>query len=144
MSIQGITPSFLESRRLIRWPVLLLFFFFLLCIVIVHLASSLSSYKEERGERREAIPKKNWERPRFDPSTSSTSTIYDWRLRPLGHRRPTELQNESNVHITGKQQHGFKKGKSTLTLSLEIQSLIAWVVNENNYVLAGKPRFIYN
>ena len=35
-----------------------------------------------------------------------------------------EIQGESMVDITGKQQHGFKKGKSTLTLGLKIQSLI--------------------
>ena len=39
------------------------------------------------------------------------------------------------VDITGKQQHGFKKGKSTLTLGLKIQSLIARALDEDNYAL---------
>ena len=52
-------------------------------------------------------------------------------------KRILELQEESNVDITGKQQHGFKKGKGTLTLSLEIQSLIARALDDNNYVLVA-------
>ena len=41
----------------------------------------------------------------------------------------------SNVDLSGKQQHGFKKCKSTSTLGLQIQSLIARALDEGDYVL---------
>ena len=41
----------------------------------------------------------------------------------------------SNVDLSGKQQHGFKKSKNTATLGLQLQSLIARALNENNYAL---------
>ena len=37
--------------------------------------------------------------------------------------------------LTGKQQHGFKKNKSTTTLGLKLQSLLARALDENNYAL---------
>jgi hypothetical protein len=46
-----------------------------------------------------------------------------------------EIQDESESDITGKQQHGFKKGCSTLSLGLEIQSLIARALDEDNYAI---------
>jgi hypothetical protein len=46
-----------------------------------------------------------------------------------------EIQDESNVDITGKQLHGFKKGRSTLTLGLKIQSLIARAFDQDNYAI---------
>jgi hypothetical protein len=46
-----------------------------------------------------------------------------------------EIQDESGIDITGKQQHGFKKGCSTLSLGLEIQSLIARALDEDHYAI---------
>ena len=37
--------------------------------------------------------------------------------------------------MSGKQQHGFKKSRSTATLGLQIQSLIARALDEDNYAL---------
>jgi hypothetical protein len=47
-------------------------------------------------------------------------------------KRIMEIQDLNNVDATGKQHHGVKKGKSTLTLGHKIQSLIARVMD---YVL---------
>jgi hypothetical protein len=44
-----------------------------------------------------------------------------------------ELQND--VDITGKQQYGFKKNHSTLSLGIQIQSLIARALEDDNFVL---------
>jgi hypothetical protein len=46
-----------------------------------------------------------------------------------------EVQDLNNVDVTEKQHQGFKKRKSTLTLGLKIQSLIARAMDEENYVL---------
>ena len=50
-------------------------------------------------------------------------------------KRIMEVQDLNNVDITGKQQHGFKKGKSTLSLGLKIQSLLARALDDDNYAL---------
>ena len=39
--------------------------------------------------------------------------------------------------MTGKHQHGFKKNRSTATLSLQLQSLIARGLDEDNFVAMG-------
>jgi hypothetical protein len=42
---------------------------------------------------------------------------------------------ENSVDITGTNQHGFKKGKSTSSrLSIELQSMIATALNSDEYV----------
>jgi hypothetical protein len=50
-------------------------------------------------------------------------------------RRILEIELNFGVDLTGKQQHGFKKNKSTATLSLQLQSLIARALDEDNYAL---------
>ena len=45
------------------------------------------------------------------------------------------LESKNKLDFTGKQQHGFKKTKSTLTAGLLLQSIIARATDENNYVL---------
>ena len=44
-----------------------------------------------------------------------------------------EIKNDCNVNITGKEQHGFKKAKSTATAGLILQSLIARGFNRGEY-----------
>ena len=61
----------------------------------------------------------------------STSKIFERLI--LKRIQSIELAND--VDITGKQQHGFKKCKSTTTLALQIQSLIARALDEDNHVL---------
>ena len=46
-----------------------------------------------------------------------------------------KIELYSIVDLSGKQQHGFKKSKSTATLGLQIQSLITRALDESNYVL---------
>ena len=41
----------------------------------------------------------------------------------------------SNVDLSGKQQHGFKRNRSTATLGLQLQSLIARALDDDNYAL---------
>ena len=50
-------------------------------------------------------------------------------------KRLLELSTLNNIDLTGKHQHGFKRQKSTATLSLQIQSLIARALDEDNYVM---------
>ena len=50
-------------------------------------------------------------------------------------KRLLELNTLHNIDLTGKHQHGFKRNKSTSTLSLQLQSLIARALDEDNYVI---------
>lgn len=52
-------------------------------------------------------------------------------------KRIMEIQEENNCDITGSNQHGFKRNKSTSTLSLELQSIIARALDEDNFVLVA-------
>ena len=61
----------------------------------------------------------------------STSKIFEKLLL----KRILDIQAENNCDLTSLNQHGFKKGKSTATISLTIQSLIARALDEDNYVL---------
>jgi hypothetical protein len=45
------------------------------------------------------------------------------------------LESINGHDFTGKQQHGFKKNKSTLSAGILLQSLIARATDNNNYVL---------
>lgn len=49
-------------------------------------------------------------------------------------KRLVELQDTNKVDITGKQQHGFKKNKSTASAGLLLQSIIAKHVDVNELV----------
>jgi hypothetical protein len=48
-----------------------------------------------------------------------------------------EIQEASKIDLTGINQHGFKKGKSTTTLSKELQSLIARALDEDQIGLVA-------
>ncbi len=50
-------------------------------------------------------------------------------------KRILDIEKDSNTDITGVNQHGFKKARSTSTLTTKIQSLIAGALDEDNYVL---------
>ena len=76
-------------------------------------------------------PKKDIENYRPIANLCSTSKIFEKLIL----KRIMEIQMQNNVDITGEQQHGFKKGKSTLTLGLEIQSLIARALDDDKFVL---------
>ena len=45
------------------------------------------------------------------------------------------MKDQEQVDLTGKQQHGCKKNKSTTTLGLKFQALLARALDENNYAL---------
>jgi hypothetical protein len=45
------------------------------------------------------------------------------------------LETTNTLDLTGKQQHGFKKNKSTATAGLLLQSIIARAANDDNYVI---------
>ena len=42
-----------------------------------------------------------------------------------------EIQDDQNVDITGKSQHGFKKNRSTASLSLTIQTIISHALEDD-------------
>ena len=50
-------------------------------------------------------------------------------------QRIQEIEDEQNVDITGTNQHGFKRGRSTTTAGLAIQSALARALDEGQYAL---------
>ena len=61
----------------------------------------------------------------------STSKVFEKLIL----KRIFEIEDLNMVDLTGREQHGFKKGKSTATAGLVIQSIIARALDENNYVV---------
>ena len=49
--------------------------------------------------------------------------------------RISEIEKTNSVDITGKSQHGFKRGRSTATAGLTIQSLLSHALDQNKYAL---------
>ena len=76
-------------------------------------------------------PKNHVENYRPIANLCSTSKIFERLIL----KRIQTIELENNIDLTGKQQHGFKKNKSTTTLALQIQSLIARALDDDNYVL---------
>ena len=50
-------------------------------------------------------------------------------------QRITEIEQEMKVDLTGKNQHGFKRGKSTKTACIEIQSALSRALDKGNFAL---------
>jgi hypothetical protein len=50
-------------------------------------------------------------------------------------KRLEKIGEENNIDITGEQQHGFKKNRSTTTAGLTIQSIISRRMDEDNFVV---------
>ena len=48
--------------------------------------------------------------------------------------RILEIEEQAGISLTGDNQHGFKKGRSTITASLEIQSRVAALMDQDQYV----------
>ncbi len=48
--------------------------------------------------------------------------------------RLVDIESTNNVDLIGEGQHGFKKGRSTVTALKEIQSQIARKIDEGQYV----------
>ena len=46
-----------------------------------------------------------------------------------------EIQKDNNVDLTGEEQHGFKKAKSTASTGLVIQSILSRALDYNNLAL---------
>ena len=76
-------------------------------------------------------PKNQIENYRPIANLCSTSKIFEKLIL----KRIQAIEIFHNVDLTGKQQHGFKKCKSTSTLALQLQSLIARALDDDNYVL---------
>ena len=76
-------------------------------------------------------PKNQIENYRPISNLCSTSKVFEKLIL----KRLLEINSIYNVDITGKHQHGFKKQKSTSTLTLQLQSLIAKALDEDNYVI---------
>jgi hypothetical protein len=55
--------------------------------------------------------------------------------------RLTDIEALNNVDLTGKSQHGFKKGKSTVTALKEIQNQRATKIDQGQYVAMGLSCF---
>ena len=50
-------------------------------------------------------------------------------------QRILQIEKDNNVDITGPQQHGFKKGHSTNTAGLALQTIIASALDEDSFAL---------
>ncbi len=46
-----------------------------------------------------------------------------------------QIAEENNVDITGEQQHGFKKNRSTITAGLTIQLIISREMDGDNFIV---------
>ena len=46
-----------------------------------------------------------------------------------------EIQKDNGVDLTGEEQHGFKKAKSTASAGLVIQSILSRALDSNNFAL---------
>ena len=76
-------------------------------------------------------PKCHIENYRPISNLCSTSKIFERLIL----KRMQSIETLYQIDLTGKQQHGFKRGKSTASLALQIQSLIARALDEDNYVV---------
>ena len=61
----------------------------------------------------------------------STSKIFEKLIL----RRVLEIEDENKADLTGVEQHGFKKAKSTATAGLILQSILSRALDSNNYAL---------
>ena len=52
-------------------------------------------------------------------------------------KRILEIQDEGGIDLTGSKQHGFKRNRSTSTLSVELLSQIARAVDDENFVIVA-------
>ena len=64
-------------------------------------------------------------------SLCSTSKVFEKLIL----KQIQYLENTNKLDLTGKQQHGFKRKKSTATAGALLQSLIARAADENWYVV---------
>ena len=76
-------------------------------------------------------PKNKIENYRPIANLCSTSKLFERLIL----KQIQKIEILSSVDLSGKQQHGFKKTKSTATLGLQIQSLIARALDDSNFVL---------
>ena len=76
-------------------------------------------------------PIKNIENYRPIANLCSCSKIFEKLIL----QRIRNLENDNNIDLTGKSQHGFKPKHSTLTAGLQLQTLISKAVDEDMYTL---------
>ena len=50
-------------------------------------------------------------------------------------QRIQEIEDEEGVDLTGEHQHGFKRGRSTTTAGLAVQSALARALNDGEFAL---------
>jgi hypothetical protein len=58
-----------------------------------------------------------------------------WEIDPK--KRIIEIQDENELDLTGQNQHGFKRGKSTATLSIDLQSCITRALDNDECVMVS-------
>ena len=63
----------------------------------------------------------------------STSKVFEKLIL----KRINEIQDVNKIDLTRNGQHGFKKNRSTMTLSLELQSIIARALDNDEHVLVA-------
>jgi hypothetical protein len=75
--------------------------------------------------------KRNIENYRPIANLCSTSKFFEKLIL----KRILEVQDKNKVDITRQGQHGFKKMRSTSTLSVDLQSIISRALDNSEYVL---------
>ncbi len=61
----------------------------------------------------------------------STSKVFEKLIL----KRLESIAEENNVDLTGEQQHGFKKKRSTITAGLTLQSIISRSLDKDDYLV---------
>ena len=67
----------------------------------------------------------------------STSKVFEKLIQ----QRLQEIAKENDLDLTGIEQHGFKKERSTITAALTLQSLIAREMDEDGYAAMASLDF---
>ena len=75
--------------------------------------------------------KTNVENYRLIANLCSMTKVYEQLIKD----RLREIETKNNCNLKGKAQHGFKKGKSTATAGLTLQSIITQVPYEDKYAI---------
>ena len=116
---------------------------------IEHLVAPLATLFEQIYTQR-SIPQQ-WLVAKTIPIFKNKGDIHDvTNYRPIANlcsvskifeklilKRILDIQSENNVDITRQGQHGFKKNRSTSTLSVELQSIIASALDNDEYVVVS-------
>ena len=94
-------------------------------------------YIDAKSRSKEKGDTKDIENYRPISNLCSSSKFYEKLIL----KRILEIQEEENFDLTRPGQHGFKRNRSTATLSLTIQLIIVQALEDDNHALDAKKAF---